>query len=163
MYEEKTIKTAIYRLKFDFLKPVAGPLGDLLVDYLYGLPEKFGMAEFCKTTPVVIPIPLSSSRERWRGFNQSTLIGSHFAKRTKLPLSTKKLVRIHYVKPQSETENREERFQNIAGSFRAVAPTPKHIFLIDDVMTSGATLREAASVLRAAGAEKIIALAVARA
>lgn len=157
-YGDEILKNLIHGLKFQFVKSAARPLGQLLVQYT----EKLGL-------PIgnfsVLPIPLSNRRLKERGFNQSELIANVFADHFQLPLETNCLARVKNTVPQSETRNLIERRENVKGCFSLVNDAliwNKNIILIDDVTTSGATLFEAATVLKNAGARKIIALAVAR-
>jgi ComF family protein len=158
-YEDPVLQALIHALKFRFIKGAADPLAEMLCSYMKAI------------TPVrlnhftVVPIPLSRRRERSRGFNQSTLIAHGFARGMNLIFLPNALARIRHRKPQSETKNVTERRENIRGCFSAVPDVcaGKNIILIDDVTTSGATFLEAARALTAAGAGKIIALAVARA
>jgi predicted amidophosphoribosyltransferase len=83
-----------------------------------------------------------------------------------LPVSTDILIRAKHTAPQSGTEHVAERKENIRGAFAVKDPDAvrgKNILLIDDVATSGATFLEAALTLKAAGAQKIICLAAAKA
>ena len=82
-----------------------------------------------------------------------------------VPILQKGLVRARHSTPQSEIRGRKDRFKNVAGAFLADARfvSGKNIILLDDVITSGATMREAARALKSAGAKKIIGLAAAKA
>lgn len=158
MYHTDAIKTLIYKVKFDGMRSAAAPLGDLLIAYAV---SAFRADDF--SSGVVIPIPLSKKRERLRGYNQAALIGKHFAERVGLRLLNDVLVRTRNTSPQSETVSAIDRQKNIVGCFAAIRPAPPRVIVVDDIITTGATMREAVLALRAAGAEKIIALAVARA
>lgn len=157
-YSDGVLKNLIHGLKFQYIKSAARPLAEILVRYTGAL--NLPLEGF-----LVIPLPLSKRRLGERGFNQSELIAKIFAERFKLPLLSGALVRTGHAKPQSETKSLPERRENVRGSFvisRAEAIAGKNILLIDDVITSGATLLEAATALKSAGARKIIALTVAR-
>ncbi len=157
-YDAKAIKALIHALKFGGITAAAGPLGDLLADYASGLSLDL-------RSSIVVPLPLSARRERIRGFNQSALIARRFAAQRGLPVEEAILFRTGHRKPQSETKSAAERRENIRGCFtvpRKILTEGKNIILIDDVVTSGATLTEAARTLKAAGAKKILALAAAR-
>ena len=83
-----------------------------------------------------------------------------------MPLVKNCLLKNKNALPQMEIENREERTKNIADSFFVKNPElikRKNILLIDDIVTSGSTLREAAKILKSAGAKKIIAITAAKA
>ena len=111
----------------------------------------------------LVPMPLSSVRLKSRGFNQSALLAQHLS-----PSKTRSdlLLRIHDTPAQSALP-RHERLRNVAQAFaveplhhRAIAG--KKLVLVDDVMTSGASMAAAAQVLKAAGATNITALVLAR-
>lgn len=111
----------------------------------------------------VVPMPLSSERLRQRGFNQALLLARQLAPhKTDATL----LLRVHDTVAQSSLR-RGERLHNLEGAFlveplRASTVRGQRIILIDDVMTTGATLHTAAAVLRKAGAAQVSALVVAR-
>jgi ComF family protein len=159
-YEDPAIKKLIHRLKFDFIKSAAEPLGDLLAEYMARCDARRTMS---MQDAVVIPIPLSRQRERHRGFNQSTLIAERFSKITGCSVRKDILVRNRNTKAQSETASADERAENIRNCFAVRQAPPQKIILIDDVVTTGATFAEASRALIAAHATKILALAVARA
>ncbi|MGB9608923.1 MAG: ComF family protein, partial [Minisyncoccia bacterium] len=115
---------------------------------------------------IVIPIPLSKQRLKTRGFNQSELIAKSFADFFKIPLKTDLLFRIKNSKPQSEIKDLNQRKLNVLNCFQIKNQEllkGKNIFLIDDVVTTGATIYEAVKVLKSAGAKKIIVLAISKA
>ncbi len=170
-YDTAAVKNLIHDLKFRYIKDAAKPLAEFLVEYIES-------RELTLQGYIAVPLPLSAKRLRQREFNQSELVAGIFAARFGLPLETKILLRTKHGKPQSETKSVIERKENIKGCFAvnrlapnvigAVVKDPeplrgKNIVLIDDVTTSGATLFEAASVLKSAGAKKILALTVAKA
>lgn len=94
-----------------------------------------------------------------RGFNQAELLASALAYNLSLPLIRRGvLVRTRNDIPQAKTKSREERRENIKGAFEVASNndlTGKNILLVDDVATTGATLFEAARVVKEAGAQKI--------
>jgi ComF family protein len=107
----------------------------------------------------IVPVPLAASRMRERGFNQSELIGQSLAAIWKIPLRTDLLVRLSSTRSQTELTP-GERLGNVAGAFTVPANARPfligaHPVLLDDVVTTGATLRAAASALFAAGARTI--------
>lgn len=158
-YDSAPVKNLVRSLKFNRAKRAAEPLAAFLVEYASAL--ALPLEGF-----VVIPVPLSRARLRQRGFNQSELIARIFARHFSLRLDTRSLIRTKNAGPQSETGGLAERKENIRSCFEVCNPDPlrgENIILIDDVTTSGATLYEAASVLKSSGAGKIIALAAARA
>ncbi len=156
-YKEPITRTLIHRLKFARDRDAAKPLAQLLIQHITETNMDYRTCE-------IIPIPLSKRRERSRGFNQSELIAKHISDKLKIPLN-KLLLRTRHSSPQSETNDADERAINVKGAFdvRSMQLCPKKIILLDDVTTSGATFREAATTLKKAGARTIYAVAVAKA
>lgn len=116
----------------------------------------------------VLPLPLSPQRLESRGFNQSWLLAQHLTRQssTAAAADARLLLRIRDTRPQSQLV-REERLTNVKGAFmveplRAVQVAGRHIVLVDDVMTSGASIYTAAQALQQAGAAQITALVLAR-
>ncbi|MEP7042998.1 MAG: ComF family protein [Dokdonella sp.] len=113
---------------------------------------------------VLIPIPLHRTRLRERGYNQALELASPLAKALAIPLRVDALLRTQATPPQTGLDAKARR-RNLRGAFALVANAvlPAHIVLFDDVMTTGATLRECARVLRRAGVVRVDAWALARA
>ena len=158
------IREAVKQLKFKFLKDIVIELRPLIES---GLRRKLTQAntelfrEFLGLKPSVQPLPLFWYRENWRGFNQAEMIGKVVAKKLKLKL-TDCLTRTKLTPPQSRLP-RKKRLTNVSGIFRVKAKRlPKAILLVDDVWTTGATMREAMKALREKGVEEIWGLSLAR-
>ncbi len=113
----------------------------------------------------VIPVPLHPLKERERGFNQSEPLAASVARQLGLPMNNRAVRRVRFTDAQAGL-SRSARLRNVAGAF---APHPtasasgERVLLIDDVMTTGATLNACAKALRAAGAARVVACTVARA
>jgi ComF family protein len=107
---------------------------------------------------VIVPMPLHASRERWRGFNQAATIGSVVAQTLGLTMSSP-LHRRKKTEEQARLETAERR-ENCQRAFFS-APVTGDVVLVDDVITSGETLRSAAQALRDAGASRVIGFALA--
>jgi ComF family protein len=113
---------------------------------------------------LIVPIPLHRSRLRQRGFNQAVLLGRTISRHLSLPMLPDALVRTRRTEPQIELSSAERRL-NVKGAFtvgRADSVAGKRVLLLDDVMTTGSTMNECAKVLKMAGAEVVIATAIAR-
>ncbi|HEY0788408.1 MAG TPA: ComF family protein [Thermoanaerobaculia bacterium] len=111
----------------------------------------------------VVPVPMHPRKLRERGYNQAALLARRFARATKLTLYRDALRKTRETAAQS-TLRREERASNVRGAFTAAdGLRGRRILLIDDVCTTGATLRACAKALRRAGAARVAALTVARA
>lgn len=166
-YSNSTARKLIHTLKYIGFKAAAEPLVSVLAEYLsvsiWNL--SFDICNF-----ILVPVPLHSSKERERGFNQALVIAEGL--KTKLdifreiPVITGALFKKEPSRSQTEQEDYASRENNIHGSFSLRNPelvAGKNIFIVDDVFTSGATMREAIRVLKSAGAKKIIAIVIAKA
>ncbi len=112
---------------------------------------------------MLTPLPLHPERLRERGFNQSTEIARALGKQLKLPVERRHLRRVRATPPQAELPHKE-RHRNVRGAFECRADfTGRHLLLIDDVMTSGATVNECARILKRHGAATVTVAVVARA
>ena len=113
---------------------------------------------------VLVPIPLHVRRLRSRGYDQALELARPLARTLGIPLHARLLLRRRATAPQSERDA-AARKRNVRGAFqvRPHAPVPRHAVLVDDVMTTGATLQAAASALLLAGVERVDAWVCARA
>jgi ComF family protein len=112
----------------------------------------------------VLPVPIHVSRQRERTFNQAELIARPVARALRLSCATDVLIR-HRRTPPQVGRSRQERRRNIEGAFRVVnrgRVTGRSFMLVDDVYTSGYTLRECAAELMSAGASHVTAITVCR-
>jgi competence protein ComFC len=144
-------RSLVLALKYRSLHALAAPMGELLADYFIAHPLPVDL---------VMPVPLHSRRRRQRGFNQSELLARPLARRAALELDARSLQRIRNTSQQTRTDSREQREENVRAAFRCrIRPEGRRVLLVDDVLTTGATLRECARTLRAAGAASVCALA----
>lgn len=148
---EGIIREAINQFKFHGLRRLSDPLGNLLLGF--DLPAVDG----------VVPVPLTIRRLRERGFNQSLLIARIIAKKIRVPLLMDVLVKKKETPPQIGLTARE-RLLNLRNAF-AVKGNVKglRLLLVDDVMTTGATVTECSEQLMKSDAEEVIVLTLARA
>lgn len=111
----------------------------------------------------LVPIPLHSSRQRERGYNQAALLAQELGRCLGLPVQPKLLERVRATTAQQGLSG-EDRRRNLRGAFRVTkgARLPRHIAIIDDVITTGSTQAEVCRTLRAAGVETLQTWAVAR-
>ena len=158
-------KKLVYQFKY---KPYVSDLKNLLVDFLYeALIQK---EEFMKIIEaigekIIVPIPLHSLRLKKRGYNQAEILATELSKKLNIKVLNI-LQRIKNTRPQVGLK-REERIKNISGAFSIIPnppnlPNSSNIFLVDDVLTTGSTLNEAANVLKRNGAKKVWGIALAR-
>jgi competence protein ComFC len=106
---------------------------------------------------LLMPVPLHEKRLRQREFNQSALIGKHVAKHLGVPIIVNSLLRKRDTIPQVGLSAKERR-KNIKNAFTVRKKDiieGKHIMLVDDVFTTGATVRECSKVFMKAGAKKV--------
>lgn len=158
-YENKYLKRIIAAFKYEpFLKSLGIPLAKLIADH-------FSLAQ---TPPdraaVIVPVPLAGKRLRWRGYNQSQIIARELGLLWQIPVFTNTLSRRHNTKTQAEL-GKNERVKNVKGAFVCDTPSEiknKVVYLLDDVVTTGATMEECAKVLKHNGAAQVIGLAIAR-
>jgi ComF family protein len=153
MYEG-ALREAVHALKFGGRRSLARPLGDLLREHC---------GRFEVDPPdALVPVPLARGRERERGFNQAGLLAERLGEKVHASVRPRWLVRLRATAPQSELSATERR-ANVAGAFAAApAVRDRHVVIVDDVVTTGATVAECARALRRAGARRVGVLAVAR-
>lgn len=111
----------------------------------------------------IIPIPLSAAKLREREFNQSLILSEHISKNFGIEILTNQLLRSRNTRTQTELKD-HRRFLNVKGAFSVKSSATlqnKNILLIDDVLTTGATASEAATVLKNSGANIVYCLTLA--
>jgi len=159
-YKNFLVKELIRNFKYEpFIKELAKPLAFLIITYFQLLNNKQNFSDF-----VLLPIPLSKKRLRWRGFNQAEELTKKLSKFFKIPLISDCLIKIKNTPSQTELSE-EERKENIKGVFSLRNQNQifgKKILLVDDVYTTGSTLEEAARILKRAGAKEVWGVVVAR-
>jgi ComF family protein len=148
---EGVIREAIHVFKYNGERGLAAPLAALLADHR---PLE---------ADALVAVPLHSERLRERGFNQAQLLAQELGRLWQIPLLTA-LSRVRATDHQVG-QSASDRAVNVAGAFVWSSPTPPpgRLLLIDDVLTTGATLIACAEVLCAAGAREVEGLALARA
>lgn len=122
---------------------------DIGVDIGRMMAEEMKMAGYFDSVNVLVPVPLSSRRQRQRGYNQSEMLCRGIHEITDIPIATDVLIRKHFQQSQT-TLMRHQRQENVADMFelRKTADLEgKHILLVDDVCTTGATLSACAHAL----------------
>lgn len=156
------MKKAIKSLKYRFAREVAQEVSFLMLRHL-----KSNINALPKDL-VLIPIPLHKKRQNWRGFNQAEELGKIIAGQMKWKFIPNLIIRVRQSTPQAELKG-EERRKNVQGIFQ-LNPKFKYpvsninsLVIFDDVFTTGATMREAAKVIKRKNKDlKIWGLAVAR-
>lgn len=141
----------IHALKYGHQLAVAGWLGEKMVKQLHADHQ------------LLIPLPLHPDRLRERGFNQSAEIARMIGNCLNLAVDRSSVIRNRATPPQA-AQPLKERHKNVRGAFECTADfSGRHILLIDDVMTTGATVNECARVLKLHGAADVTVLVAARA
>jgi competence protein ComFC len=155
---EAALVRAIVMLKFERIEPLGAWFAKRLVEVVQREAETLA-------ADVVVPVPLHRVRERERGYNQTDLVAKPLARRLGLPYRAVLLVRTR-PRPDKQVLSLAERWESVRGAF-ATRPGSQvdklRVLLVDDVLTTGATLDACAKALREAGAKSVIGLTVARA
>lgn len=152
---EGPMRRALSRLKYGGAARLARPLAESAAPMLPGL---LALAD----VTALVPVPVHADRLRQRGYNQAALLAERLARAVRLPLADV-LVRRRPTTQQHRLD-RVARLRNLRGAF-AVAPgrqPPSTVVLVDDILTTAATLEACATVLLAAGAERVLGFAIAR-
>lgn len=145
----------ILALKFQQKLHLARLLGELLARRMAQLKEP--------RPELIIPVPLHPRRLRERGYNQALELARFVGRRLEIPLDIHTLQRTHVTEAQSRLHEKERR-RNVRGAFELVRPlTAEYVVLLDDVMTTGATVNECARILKSGGVKRVDVWAVARA
>ncbi|HET6558293.1 MAG TPA: phosphoribosyltransferase family protein [Prolixibacteraceae bacterium] len=135
-------QSLIYNLKYKGMKELGAEMG-----------KHFGIdllqSDDFSTVDLICPVPLHPRKEKKRGYNQSWWIASGMAAQMQKPLSDDNLKRVTFTETQTK-KNRFERWQNVEGIFELTNPEAyagKHILLVDDVVTTGATIEACAQAI----------------
>lgn len=158
---EKVIRQALLKLKYRFALDIASEL----VDHM-GHQINKNKPPFPKNC-LLVSIPLHRQRRKWRGFNQAEEIGRLFASRLEWEFYPDVLIRKKSTRPQTELRG-EDRRKNIIGAFalnrnyQPLITSHRPLIIFDDVYTTGATIKEAAKVLKRNRAKKVWGLTIAR-
>lgn len=134
----------------------------------YARPLLAGLASYLQTElagddypDLILPAPMHWTRRWRRGFNQAQDIAEHLSEALAVPLSTTLLRRTRRARPQRGLD-RTGRLSNLKGSYQVHGEVPARVAIVDDVVTTGATVRTIADTLARAGAEEIQVWALAR-
>ena len=159
-YKNPLVRELIRAFKYHYVRELASPLSQLLIKSL----EQNFQFSISNFQFLIIPIPLHGARIRYRGFNQAKLIAEEIAQHFKLPIEINTLKRKISRAPQAKINDIEKRKININDVFDIVPSEVegKIILLIDDVITTGATLSEAARILKQNNAKEVWGITIAK-
>lgn len=155
---EGVLQELILHYKYGREKLLAEPLSNWAIECL--AQDKAILNE----VKLITPVPLSKTKLRQRGFNQSELLARQLSETFSLPLSVNNLIRLKEI-PAQASLSRTERFKNIKDAFAIKYPDEfkdKTVLLVDDVLTTGATASEISRVLKRNGARCVYVIVVAR-
>ena len=155
-YSEQ-IQQLIHEFKYLKTKTLARPIGTAMATCA------FEHAEYL-SADLIVPVPLHKTRLRERGFNQSSLLAEIVAQKLAIPVARNVLSRIRYTRHQAQL-NAAEREENVQGAFQLrneEVLKDRIVILVDDVFTTGATLRLCAQCLKNGDPKKILTLTAAR-
>ncbi len=152
------VRTGILGLKFYGRRETASFLGAYMADSILN-------NAFYKDIDLILSVPASRQRQNKRGYNQCYLIAKEIAKILNIELHKNILIRKKNASPQSLAKNKNERKRNVLNAFEVLnsqAIEGKNILLVDDVVTTGATLNECAKILKKNGANKVLCVTAAK-
>lgn len=150
------VRAAVHHLKYQRKPYVAASCAQLMLPVARGLPQP----------DVVLAVPLSPKRLRQRRYNQSEWLARHVARALQVPMVSETVTRAHSDLPQVGL-GAEKRWENVRSQFAVRTDCvdeirDRHILLIDDVVTTGATLQALARTLKKSGAKTVRALTLAQ-
>jgi competence protein ComFC len=154
-YDNELLKKAIHTFKYNYAVELGEPLGKILLKVLrkVSLPEEF----------FFVPVPLHKKRLKERSFNQAEILAGEVAKEFGVPTANV-LCRVRYTTPQVELDGKD-RQKNVQEAFCCLEQSKvknRNIILIDDVLTTGATMGECAKILKESGANEVWGLVLAK-
>jgi ComF family protein len=153
------IKRGIKAIKYRFVSHLASELITLI--------SPASLLHVCNMmgdSATLIPIPLHASRFRFRGFNQAEILARRMGAQLNIPIKTDILRRTINTVTQVEMKDKRERLKNMQKAFtvQTSLAAVKNVVLFDDVFTTGATMRTAASMLKRNGVSRVWAVTIAR-
>ncbi len=153
------VKDLILLYKYRGFEVLSGVLADFLIRSLGREEDLWSGVE------AVIPVPLHSAKEKSRGFNQARLLAKRLGRQKNIPLVAGRLVKVRPTPAQTTLEARE-RETNLKGAFqvrKTDALRGRVVILVDDVYTTGSTIRECSRALKKAGTKEVRAVTIAQA
>jgi ComF family protein len=157
-YYETVLKEAIHQFKFNHKIGLGKDLAQLMITHLS---EELTLSQY----HAILPVPLHKIRQRQREYNQSAILAKHIARHCKIPLMVNNLIRIRHTDSQALLEGQKARQANVKNAFQVTHPASlrdRHIILVDDVVTTGATVNECSKTLKKAGVKSILVFTLSR-
>lgn len=159
-------RETVHALKFHRKPRLAQPMGEAMAAVMRrALNSDDGfLPEAWQLPDLFVPVPLHRHTQRLRGYNQADLLAEVVSTSLNIPVRTDLLIQVRPMKPQA-TLGANERWENVKGAFAVTDPTAvqgKTIVVVDDVMTTGATLQEITQILKRAKARRVYCLTFAR-
>jgi len=149
-YFHGLIRRAIQSLKYDFTTDIIDELSTIFTHKIK-LTYPHLIKYWQQNNFVLTPIPLHSSRQNWRGFNQSVLLGRLISQKLNLNFSDQIIFRLKSTHSQAKIKNRQKRIENTSQAFTPILPIPQNLIIFDDVASSFSTLNSALSSLTSCG------------
>jgi len=158
IFVDSTFSLFHYKMPIDyFIKQIKFHNSLVIADLLGKLMAHHIIQHKLQKPDAIIPIPLHFKRLRQRGYNQALEIAKPLSKHLNIPILSNHLVRNKHTRPQTDCSIKERK-RNISNSFTVTnLPQYKNIAIVDDVITTGATINEAAKVLKQNGVEQVFA------
>ena len=168
-YDNILVKNLIHDFKYHFIKSIGPELAKFMIQSLKNskLLNHLSINKLmCQQTSelIIVPVPLHKKRLIWRGFNQSEILAKKISKELQIDIFSG-LKRVKNTLPQIDMADKEQRQENIKNAFlceKSRKLKHKIVILIDDMVTTGATLEECAKTLKKNGAKEVWALTVAK-
>lgn len=157
-------RKGVHLLKYRFYKQVGE---DLRADFLMSIKLKLVDSRgaewraWLKQKPTMVPVPLYWQKANWRGFNQAEMIARWLAEEWGFVINNSLVERVKATKPQAGLKKKGRR-ENVRGAFAVKDKPPKRVLLVDDVWTTGETMKELARELKKAGANEVRGVTLAR-
>lgn len=157
-YHDPVLRETLHKFKYNFNEKIGAALAEKLAVHVLAHHTIFPQ------DAVIVPAPLTPRRLRERGFNQSFIFAKRISEILSFALADNVLVRVKNTLPQARLSG-NARIKNMANVFAIRNPEQiknKNIILVDDVLTTGATLESAATTLASSGAENVYGIVLAR-
>ena len=149
-YYNSFIRSAIQSLKYEFVTDLTDELSTIFSKRIINTYPEL-LSYWQKNNFIITPVPLFYSRQNWRGFNQSEILGQLIAQKLKLTFSNQIIFRHRHTFTQSHLKSHLKRQQNLKDAFIPTLPIPKNLIIFDDVTTSFSTLNSTFSCLKPFG------------